>query len=89
MKRSMAILSPRIRGDQNLMVSPRKSAGIVANLENSERIAKRRRRRRRRRSKILIPSLRRKMEMLSSQPWPLMQVKMHGYRLKCIFTHDS
>jgi hypothetical protein len=47
----------------------------VANLDTFERNAKRRRRRRR---KILILSPRRKMEMLSSQPWPLMQVKMHG-----------
>ena len=74
----MAILSPKIRGDQTLLVSPRKSAGIVANLDTFERTAKRRRKRRRRRSKILILSLRRKMEMLSLQPWPLMQVKMHG-----------
>ena len=78
MKSSMAILSPKIRGDRNLLVSPRQSAGIVANLDTSERTAKRRRKRRRRRSKILILSSRRKMEMLSSQPWPLMQVKMHG-----------
>lgn len=77
MKSSMAILNPRIRGDQNLLVSPRQYVGIVANLDTSERTAKRRRRRRRI-SKILILSPRRKMEMLSSQPWPLMQVTMHG-----------
>ena len=65
------------KGDQTLLVSPRQSARIVANLDTFERTAKRRRKRRRR-SKILILSLRRKMEMLSSHPWPLMQVKMHG-----------
>ena len=69
-KSSMAILSPRIRGDQNLLVSPRKSIRTVANPDTSERTAKRRRKIRRR-SKILILSLRRKMDMLSSQPWPL------------------
>ena len=77
MTSSMTILSPRIRGDQNLLVSPRKFAKTVANPNTSERTAKRRRKRRRR-NKILILSLRRKMEMLSLHPWPLMQVKMHG-----------
>ena len=72
----MAILSPRIRGDQNLVVSPRQFSGTVANLDTLERNAKRKRKRRR--SKNLILSPRRKMEMLSSQPWPLMQVTMHG-----------
>ena len=64
MKSSMAILSPKVRGDRTLLVSPRQSARIVANLDTSERTAKRRRKRRRI-SKILILSLRRKMEMLS------------------------
>ena len=67
MKRSMAILSPKIRGGQTLLVSARQSARIMANLDAFERNAKRRRRKRRtRRSKILILSLRRKMDMLSS-----------------------
>ena len=64
-KRNMAILSPKIRGDQTLLVSPRQSVGIVENLDIFERNAKRRRKRRRIRSKILILSPRRKMEMLS------------------------
>ena len=68
---SMDALSPRIRGDKNLMISPRKFARIVVNLDTSKRIA-RRRRKRRRRSKILILSSRRKMEMLSLHPCPLM-----------------
>ena len=70
MRSNMAILSPRIRGDQNLVVSPRRSARIVANLDTSKRTAKRRRKRRR--SKILILSSRRNMEILLSQPWPFM-----------------
>ena len=41
-KRRMAILSPKIRGDQTLLVSPRESAGIVANLDTFERTAKKR-----------------------------------------------
>ena len=61
MKNNMAVL----RGNQNLLVSPRRSIGIVANLDTSERIAKRRKRKRRR-SKILILSPKRKMEMFSS-----------------------
>lgn len=64
-KSSMAILSQKIKGDQNLLVSPRKFVGIVANLNTFERTTKRRRKRRTR-SKTLILSLRRKMEMLSS-----------------------
>ena len=66
MKRNMAILSPKIRGDQTFLVSPRQFARIKANLDTFERTAKRRRKRRRRRSKILILSPRRKMEILSS-----------------------
>ena len=67
MKSSMAILSPKISGDQTLLLSPRQSTRIVTNLDTFERTTKRRRkRRRRRRSKTLILSIRRKMKMLSS-----------------------
>ena len=79
MRRRMAILCPKIRGDQIVLVIPRQSARIVANLDTSERTIKRRRiKRRRGRRKILIMSPRRKMEMFPLQPWPLMQVTMHG-----------
>ena len=64
MRRNKTVLSPRKRGHQNLMVSPRQSTRIVENLDTSKRIAKRKRKRRKR--KNLILSMRRKMEMLLS-----------------------